>query len=68
MNKRLENLFSPEKLRKKWENSPSIEAVETKNVRLKTSHDVGSLFNQVSHEVLNQYDGEKKRGIGNYAQ
>ena len=60
MNERLETLFSPERLRKRWENKEHPQALEIKNVKLKTTNDIEPVFKMIHDEILKEYDGEKK--------
>ena len=60
MNERLETLFSPERLRKKWEEKAPPRTAEIKKVKLKTTKDIELIFKKVHHEILKQYHGEKK--------
>lgn len=60
MNERVETLFSPERLRKKWEDRVPHRTVEIKKVKLKTSNDIELVFKKIHHDILKKYHGEKK--------
>ena len=61
MNERLKKLFSPEKLREKWKTKPVPKASKSQNNGLNKISDVRDEFNQISHLILNQYSGNKRK-------
>jgi signal-transduction protein with cAMP-binding, CBS, and nucleotidyltransferase domain len=59
MNERLEKLFLPEKLRKKWEKSAVPTAGQSQNSGMTKISDILDVFNRTSLLILNEYKDDK---------
>ena len=64
MNNRLDNLFSPEKLRKRWEKKPESEAQSEAEWKEKMENrPVRDEFTRISKEILASCRGEKRQQV-----
>jgi len=60
MNKRLEKIFSPEKLREKWRKKPASETNKIQSTDFKKKADIQDEFTRISHLILDKYNGDKR--------